>query len=308
MEFKNLTGDSRAVRQLEIAVSEPENILLTGVMGTAKKDILRLAAKKLLCRGDKTEACTCASCVRMLDYHPDFKMVLPEGGVIRKEQVDSIVENAREMPQISDVKVFLISGGDKMNASAANALLKVLEDSGRNIFFITADGEVLNTISSRCRVIKLKAVLPEIDLGAEREMINMACDGRIEYVQDFKKDGFFKKLYAFKELLYTMKNKVEILEFFNGLKEKDKEEFYASSTAYERDAVLRLMSRVYYMTLLDMRGIMLPEINGSEAIARLYADEDIVRISDAISNAYKCHMAQSYTKNDWFMLMTELTR
>lgn len=105
-----------------------------------------------------------------------------------------------------------------------------------------------------------------------------------------------------------MKNKVEILEFFNGLKEKDKEEFYASSTAYERDAVLRLMSRVYYMTLLDMRGIMLPEINGSEAIARLYADEDIVRISDAISNAYKCHMAQSYTKNDWFMLMTELTR
>lgn len=51
MEFKNLTGDSRAVRQLEICVSEPENILLTGVMGTAKTDMLRLAAKKLLCRG-----------------------------------------------------------------------------------------------------------------------------------------------------------------------------------------------------------------------------------------------------------------
>lgn len=106
--------------------------------------------------------------MRMLDYHPDFKMVLPEGGVIRKEQVDSIVETAMEMPQISDMKVFLISGGDKMNASAANALLKVLEDSGRNKFLIAADGEVLNTISSRCRVIKLNCLYDDASLGHEK--------------------------------------------------------------------------------------------------------------------------------------------
>ena len=131
MEFKNMTGDGKAVRQLEKCMDVTENILLTGVMGTAKKSILRLLAKKMLCRGDKTESCTCASCTRMLDYHPDFKMIVPDGGVVKKEQIDGIIENSREMPQLSQIKVFLIEGGDKMNASAANALLKVLEDRGK---------------------------------------------------------------------------------------------------------------------------------------------------------------------------------
>lgn len=308
MEFKNMTGDDKAVRQLEKCVDVAENILLTGVMGTAKKSILRLLAKKMLCRGDKTESCTCASCTRMLDYHPDFKMIAPDGGVVKKEQIDGIIENSREMPQLSRIKVFLIDGGDKMNASAANALLKVLEDKGKNVFLIAADGDVLNTISSRCRIIQIRAILPDVDMGAERDMINLSCDGRIEYVEYFKSNGFFKILHSLRELLYSMKSKAELLDFFSEFKEKDKREFYAASTVYERDAVLRMLSKVYYMTLLDMRGVMLPDINGSEAISKLYSDEDICRISDAISDAYKNHMKPTYTKNDWFGLMAELTR
>ena len=145
-------------------------------------------------------------------------------------------------------------------------------------------------------------------MGAERDMINLSCDGRIEYVEDFKSNGFFKILHSLRELLYSMKSKAELLDFFSEFKEKDKREFYAASTVYERDAVLRMLSKVYYMTLLDMRGVMLPDINGSEAISKLYSDEDICRISDAISDAYKNHMKPTYTKNDWFGLMAELTR
>lgn len=308
MEFRLMTGDDRAVRHLEMCIAEPENILLTGVMGTAKKDILRLVAKRMLCRGDKTDACTCASCARILDYHPDFKMVTPEGGIIKKEQIDSIVEASRELPQISQLKVYLIDGGDMMNVSAANALLKVLEDHGRNIFLISADGEVVNTISSRCRNIQLRAILPELDIGAERDMVQLSCDGRIEYVEEFKKDGFFNKLYSLKNLLYSMKSKAELLDFFSEFEEKDKNEFYGASTVHERDAVLRVLSKVYYMTFLDMHGVMLPSVNGSEALSKLYSEEELIRVSDAIDTAYKRHLSPSYTKNDWFELMAVLTK
>ena len=44
MRFDSLTADAHAVRQLEQCIAAPENILLTGARGTAKKDILRVLA------------------------------------------------------------------------------------------------------------------------------------------------------------------------------------------------------------------------------------------------------------------------
>ncbi len=307
MRFENLTADVRAVRQLEQCITAPENILLTGVRGTAKRDILRVLARKILCRGDKSEACTCASCARILDYHPDFKMLVPSGNTIKREDIDGLMESAREVPQMSEYKVYLIAGAECMSASAANAMLKVLEDRGKNVFLLAADSDVINTIASRCRMIRLRALLPKVDLGAEREMIELACDGRIEYVQEFKADGFFAKLATLRNLLYSMDNKAELMDYFGEFREKS-DSFYSSSSVYERDAVLGLMSKVFYWSMLDKMGVVLPGVSGSEALAALYSEEDMQRIIDAIDIAYRNHANPSYNKNDWFNLMVELTK
>ena len=307
MRFDSLTADAHAVRQLEQCIAAPENILLTGARGTAKKDILRVLARKMLCRGDKSEACTCASCARMLDYHPDFKMIVPEGNIIKREDIDGIMESVREVPQMADVKVYLIAGAQYMNDSAANALLKAMEDRGRNVFLLAADGDVINTIASRCRIIRLKALLPKVDLGAEREMIELTCEGRIEYVQEFKKNNFFKKLVELRKLLYSMNTKAELMDFFDEFREKA-DSFYLTSTVYERDAALGLMSKVFYRSFLEKMGVVLPGVAGSEALARLYSEQDMQRIVGAIDTAYRDHGSQKYNKNDWFSLMVELTK
>lgn len=307
MRFDSLTADAHAVRQLEQCIAAPENILLTGARGTAKKDILRVLARKMLCRGDKSEACTCASCARMLDYHPDFKMIVPEGNIIKREYIDGIMESVREVPQMADVKVYLIAGAQYMNDSAANALLKAMEDRGRNVFLLAADGDVINTIASRCRIIRLKALLPKVDLGAEREMIELTCEGRIEYVQEFKKNNFFKKLVELRKLLYSMNTKAELMDFFDEFREKA-DSFYLTSTVYERDAALGLMSKVFYWSFLEKMGVVLPGVAGSEALARLYSEQDMQRIVGAIDTAYRDHGSQKYNKNDWFSLMVELTK
>ena len=307
MRFDSLTADAHAVHQLEQCIAAPENILLTGARGTAKKDILRVLARKMLCRGDKSEACTCASCARMLDYHPDFKMIVPEGNIIKREDIDGIMESVREVPQMADVKVYLIAGAQYMNDSAANALLKAMEDRGRNVFLLAADGDVINTIASRCRIIRLKALLPKVDLGAEREMIELTCEGRIEYVQEFKKNNFFKKLVELRKLLYSMNTKAELMDFFDEFREKA-DSFYLKSTVYERDAALGLMSKVFYWSFLEKMGVVLPGVAGSEALARLYSEQDMQRIVGAIDTAYRDHGSQKYNKNDWFSLMVELTK
>lgn len=307
MRFDSLTADAHAVRQLEQCIAAPENILLTGARGTAKKDILRVLARKMLCRGDKSEACTCASCARMLDYHPDFKMIVPEGNIIKREDIDGIMESVREVPQMADVKVYLIAGAQYMNDSAANALLKAMEDRGRNVFLLAADGDVINTIASRCRIIRLKALLPKVDLGAEREMIELTCEGRIEYVQEFKKNNFFKKLVELRKLLYSMNTKAELMDFFDEFREKA-DSFYLTSTVYERDAALGLMSKVFYWSFLEKMGVVLPGVAGSEALARLYSEQEMQRIVGAIDTAYRDHGSQKYNKNDWFSLMVELTK
>lgn len=64
-------------------------------------------------------------------------------------------------------RVVVVDGADEMNASAANALLKILEEpSGRGILFLTADapGRLLPTVRSRCRRLQLQP-LAEDEMG-----------------------------------------------------------------------------------------------------------------------------------------------
>lgn len=59
------------------------------------------------------------------------------------------------------MKVFIIEEAERMNPAAQNALLKTLEEPpGDTVFILISDREeeLLETISSRCRVVRLEAV------------------------------------------------------------------------------------------------------------------------------------------------------
>jgi DNA polymerase-3 subunit delta' len=69
-------------------------------------------------------------------------------------------------PEEQGWRVVIVDSADEMNANAANALLKSLEEPPpRTIFFVltTAPGRLLTTIRSRCRIVALGA-LSEADL------------------------------------------------------------------------------------------------------------------------------------------------
>ena len=93
--------------------------------------------------------------------HPDFRLLerleRPTGGLARNisvDQVRSLGNLLAVTPSMSPWRAIVIDAVDDLEASAANALLKMLEEPPANtIFFLVshAPGRLLPTIRSRCR-------------------------------------------------------------------------------------------------------------------------------------------------------------
>lgn len=82
--------------------------------------------------------------------HPDFLEVRDD-----LEQIRSLAEFVNSRPQIADKKIVLLPQAEKLNAYAANSLLKVLEEPGVATIFILLSPHaqlLLPTITSRCQV------------------------------------------------------------------------------------------------------------------------------------------------------------
>jgi DNA polymerase-3 subunit delta' len=93
--------------------------------------------------------------------HPDFRLLerleRPTGGLARNisvDQVRSLGNLLAVTPSLSPWRAIVIDSADDLEASAANALLKMLEEPPANtLFFLVshAPGRLLPTIRSRCR-------------------------------------------------------------------------------------------------------------------------------------------------------------
>ncbi len=136
--------------------------LLTGPQGLGKASFAWRAAARLLGARD-FQASPEDPAVRLMlaGSHPDFiKIELEErqGGVLRREitvdQARKLPEFFSKAPAIAPYRVAIIDAADDLNANAANAVLKTLEEpSGRGVILLIshAPGRLLPTIRSRCR-------------------------------------------------------------------------------------------------------------------------------------------------------------
>ena len=155
--FDALPGNTALKASLRTALDRrfPQAVLLSGPDGSGKTDFAQTIAAALLCTGASPRPCgACASCHKIAHgTHPDL-IVIDEGdGEIKVETARNIRDEAAILPNDGDRKVFIIHNADRMNLSAQNALLKVLEEPPRYAFFVLTSeqpGEILETIRSRC--------------------------------------------------------------------------------------------------------------------------------------------------------------
>ena len=133
---------------------KPQAVILSGAQGMGKSQLLNQITEDLLCR-KSTPACgTCQNCrLNQQGFHPDVDRLVPENNVIKVKMIRSLTDFFISTPHCSDHKLAVIEGAHLMNAAAANALLKVLEEPpSRGLLFLMTDSKhrLMPTIRSRC--------------------------------------------------------------------------------------------------------------------------------------------------------------
>lgn len=164
----------------------PHALLLHGRPGIGKLVFAQALAHSLLCEAPQEHgyACgVCPSCGWLAQgNHPDIRMIQPEdiadddieGGIEASAQtgksrkksrfiVISQIRALEDMVSLSahrhGLRVVILSPADTLNANAANALLKVLEEPPPSTLFLLVTHQLprlLPTIRSRCLKIAMK--------------------------------------------------------------------------------------------------------------------------------------------------------
>jgi DNA polymerase-3 subunit delta' len=91
-----------------------------------------------------------------IENHPDFMTLVPEKGAIRIEAIRDLIQRISLKPIAGNRLVVLIEEAEEMTESAANALLKTLEEPPAYLLFIllsAAPERLPTTIRSRCQKI-----------------------------------------------------------------------------------------------------------------------------------------------------------
>ncbi len=166
----NAEAQKRLRQYLEGGRIHPASIL-AGPRSSNKLGLTKNIAKFLLCpkRGPKGFCGHCSTCDRIeRDTHPDV-IVWTDASqdLIKIDTVRDLCHQMSLTPVEGEVRVCIIDECHRMNAAAANAFLKTLEEPGPGRFFwlLTSQmSSLLPTLLSRCLKFILK---PEKELTAE---------------------------------------------------------------------------------------------------------------------------------------------
>ncbi|GAB2675999.1 DNA polymerase III subunit delta' [Aliiglaciecola sp. 3_MG-2023] len=136
-------------------------LLIKGPVGIGKTDFSYQLAKSILCKSDTQKPCgKCQSCLLFdAQSHPDLHQVASEKQ-LGVDLIRDAIQKLSSKAHLSGNKVLIIEQAESMTESAANALLKTLEEPTENtfIFLVSAFPErLLPTIISRCEKVNLYA-------------------------------------------------------------------------------------------------------------------------------------------------------
>jgi DNA polymerase-3 subunit gamma/tau len=156
--FKQVVGQMGAVKMLSAMVqkgSVPHSLLFTGPSGCGKTTLARILQVKLNCSDGDFFEVNCAD-FRGIDFVRDIRSRMtfsPIGGKSR---------------------IWLIDECHELTKQAQEALLKMLEDTPKHVWFILATtdpNKLLKTIMTRCTEIRLNVLDSDSMLG----LLNTTC-------------------------------------------------------------------------------------------------------------------------------------
>lgn len=231
MGFTKIQGQKRAIELLKTGF-QAERVshayLFYGPEGAGKLKTALLFTQLLNCERPK-EAEPCGSCIQCQKIatgnHPDIKVIVPDGGSLKIEQIRSLQEKVYYRCYEGKKKVIMINHAHLLTIEAANSLLKVLEEPPAETMFILLvedPNKLPITIQSRCQPIPFahltEAGNPPPSLVS---VLTPAEEAKLEQLFAELKEGGYKEALSWAELIDKSKDKN---------KEKEKEKSWGEIT------------------------------------------------------------------------------
>lgn len=162
---QSLQSQQQAVKRLQ-AVYGRQRVghayIFDGPAGAGKKALATYFTKLLLCNqpNENVPCETCHSCRRITSgNHPNVTVIRPDGQDIKKDQMSELIMKMTKKGYEEGRQIYIVDRAEKMNSSAANTLLKFLEEPEGNVTAILLTDaylSILPTIQSRCQRITLQ--------------------------------------------------------------------------------------------------------------------------------------------------------
>ncbi len=168
--FVNITVNREKANENEYAVKTgrlSHALILDGGDEKIRALAAREIAKAIVCKGENKPCGICPSCKKAESgNHPDIHFLKKQesSSLIKVDEVRSLREKARLLPNDSDKSVFIIEEAQLMGVQAQNALLKIFEEPAAHVCFIlTCDSKssLLETIISRAASYYLSSEIGE---------------------------------------------------------------------------------------------------------------------------------------------------
>ncbi len=222
-------------------------LLICGPKQCGKSIYARTIAQSLMCRETTSLSQFCGKCKACHLFetggHPDFYYVDKLTDAKGKQKQSIGIDQIRELtghlvdtPQLDGWRVAIISSVTSMTTAAFNALLKTLEEPGKQtLLILLADnvGRVPATVRSRCQL-----VIPELERelvllwlkeksDCNQQELNQALNASYEApfaALDFLNNhGASKQKAVFSALDGILQNRVQPHEFFSSVDIEDKD-------------------------------------------------------------------------------------
>ncbi len=269
MAFENLKkAQPQVIKLLENSITKDRlshAYLFEGEKGTKKYDTALYLAMKLLCTEDDKPCGECHNCRRIKHgTHPNVYTVEPIKNSIRKQQITDLQIEFSKTSVEAGPKVYIIKNIELINPSAANSLLKFLEEpfpETHAILTTENSSRILPTIMSRSQVVQFTPLHNSVierdllDEGYPEEVAKIVSHltNAISEAYDIASRDYFQDIVdGVKEINRLMISKEEpVIIYFDQL----------SSIIYQDDDANQLFIRTMILYQNDILSYFMGDMN-----------------------------------------------
>jgi DNA polymerase-3 subunit delta' len=262
--------------------------LFTGPKGIGRRTLAIRLAQALNCPRSPSPGTPCFEC-RTCSHieqmqHPDLSIVQSEheGRILKVDQIRSLQHDLSLSPYEANFRVAVILRFEEASTSAANALLKTLEEPPSQVVIIlTAESSerLLPTIASRCEVLRLRPLaVDEVSLDLSSIWKLPAKEANLLAHISGGRPGYALRLQNEPELLDNRNKWINDLQRMISATRVDRFN-YAAMLAKDKD----MLTEVLQVWLSFWRDVLIISIDASLHLTNLDQEEEIFFLAKKIN-------------------------